>query len=97
MHGSGPQMSHVAETVHRGRLYLEAGADCVYPILASEPDVIRTLVDEIGGPVNVLAGIGAVAPHDLARLGVARISYGDGLHREVYSHLEKLIGDIKTR
>ncbi|HET8673168.1 MAG TPA: isocitrate lyase/phosphoenolpyruvate mutase family protein, partial [Thermoleophilaceae bacterium] len=42
------------ESLRRSRLYLEAGADCVFPILAKEETDIARLVSEIGGPVNVL-------------------------------------------
>src|ERR687885_398474 len=42
-----------AASIERGARYLAAGADCVYPIAAADPDVIRRLVDGIPGPVNV--------------------------------------------
>jgi 2-methylisocitrate lyase-like PEP mutase family enzyme len=69
------------EALRRGRLYLEAGADCVYPIVVVEEGVIRRLVDEMGGPVNVLLRPGAPPLRRLEELGVARISLGPGLHR----------------
>jgi 2-methylisocitrate lyase-like PEP mutase family enzyme len=71
----------VDDAVRRGRLYAEAGADCVYPILARGQDAIRRLVEEVGAPVNVLVMPGGLTLEQLAELGVARASFGEGLMR----------------
>jgi 2-methylisocitrate lyase-like PEP mutase family enzyme len=76
LEGSGD----VGEAIERGNAYLAAGADCVYPI-AAPFETVEALVSGIDGPVNVL-----VSPHDppldeLARLGVARVTFGGGLAR----------------
>jgi 2-methylisocitrate lyase-like PEP mutase family enzyme len=69
------------EAVRRGRMYAEAGADCVYPILVRGQDAIRRLVKEVEAPVNVLVMPGGLKLAELAQLGVARVSFGDGLMR----------------
>ncbi|WP_031522265.1 isocitrate lyase/PEP mutase family protein [Streptomyces sp. NRRL F-5123] len=89
---TGP--SRLTEAVRRGRLYLEAGADCVYPIGVRDRSDIATLVEELPGPVN-----GNTGEHlDLAalrELGVARVSFGPRFHRAAMSDLrvavEKLL------
>ncbi|WP_340688659.1 isocitrate lyase/phosphoenolpyruvate mutase family protein [Amycolatopsis coloradensis] len=61
----------VAEAIRRGRLYREAGADCVYPIGVRRRDDIAALVSELACPVNGNVG----EELDLAalrELGVAR-------------------------
>ncbi|MFG2078474.1 isocitrate lyase/PEP mutase family protein [Nonomuraea maritima] len=83
-----------AETVRRARRYLEAGADCVYPIFLADEDEIRALVAELGRPVNILARPGAPDLSRLAELGVARISFGSGIHNRVHAHAEKLLADL---
>jgi 2-methylisocitrate lyase-like PEP mutase family enzyme len=80
--GSGPQGDLVADSLERAAAYLEAGADCVYPIALREPEAVRTFVSEAGGPVNILALPQAPSLVELAELGVARISWGTLLHRE---------------
>ena len=51
--GSGiPDADRLDEAVRRGRLYREAGADCIYPIGVRDRHDIATLVDELPGPVN---------------------------------------------
>lgn len=67
------------EAVRRGRLYAQAGADCIYPIGVRGRDLIRRLVEEVGAPLNVLVMPGGLALEQLAELGVARASFGSGL------------------
>ncbi len=83
----------LAEAVRRGRRYLEAGADCVYPIRAQVAD-LATLVEEVGGPVNALCGPGSPSPSVLAELGVARISFGHNLHRAAHAYAERMVAAI---
>jgi 2-methylisocitrate lyase-like PEP mutase family enzyme len=69
------------EAVRRGRLYAQAGADCIYPIAVRGRDAIRSLVEEVGAPLNVLVMPGGLTLEELAELGVARASFGSGLMR----------------
>ncbi len=63
----------------RAERYLRAGADCVYPIMAP-PRALAELVRRIPGPVNAMFVPGGPSLAELAELGVARISFGTGLH-----------------
>ena len=67
-----------AETVRRGRAYLEAGAECVFVPGVKDPDTIAALVREIPGPLNMLVGPGSPTVAELAPLGVRRVSVGSG-------------------
>jgi 2-methylisocitrate lyase-like PEP mutase family enzyme len=69
----------VDEAIRRGRLYAQAGADCVYPIGVRGRDAIRRLVAEVGAPINILAVPGGLSLDELRELGVARVSFGSGL------------------
>jgi 2-methylisocitrate lyase-like PEP mutase family enzyme len=80
-----------AESVRRGRRFLEAGADCVFVPGMTDPAEIGRLVDELGAPVNMVAGLAGEA-HDAATLralGVARISTGGGLTRAALTLVER--------
>ncbi|MGW0118143.1 isocitrate lyase/PEP mutase family protein [Streptomyces sp. NPDC003327] len=65
--------------VARARLYVEAGADCVYPIAAPAADLpaLRAAVGTL--PLNALAVPGGPDLAALGRLGATRITFGDGL------------------
>ena len=60
--------------IHRS--YLEAGADCVFFMMAVSREVIQTLVKEVPAPVSVLARRETPPLAELQELGVARVSYG---------------------
>jgi len=72
-----------AESVRRAHRYLEAGADCIFVPGVSDADEIKRLVDEIGAPVNVVAGLTdpVIDAATLRAAGVARISLGGTLTR----------------
>ncbi|WP_440099467.1 isocitrate lyase/PEP mutase family protein [Streptosporangium sp. H16] len=83
----------VEEVAERGRRYLEAGADCVFPILAPSEEVIADLVKAIPGPVNVTFLPGMDLGR-LAALGVARVSFGPMTYLTALEALRSMTGRI---
>jgi 2-methylisocitrate lyase-like PEP mutase family enzyme len=92
--GDGATSAALDEAAGRARLYLEAGADCVYPIHAVEERTIGSLVEAIDGPVNYLVRPGSPSLVRLAALGVARVSFGPGLQRVALGALERFLGRL---
>ena len=88
--GKTPEAELVEETVRRAA----AGADCVFPILASGRETVGALVKRIPGPVNILCRPGGLSVRELADLGVARISWGPFVHdharEQLVAHLARL-------
>ena len=72
---------HLCDAVERARLYVAAGADCVYPLLAPL-EVFPALRESIDGPMNMAAKAAKESVAELARLGVTRITFGPELQRE---------------
>jgi 2-methylisocitrate lyase-like PEP mutase family enzyme len=66
----------LADTIARLQAYQEAGADVLYAPGLSAAEDIRTVVESLDRPVNVLARPGAPSTTELAALGVARVSVG---------------------
>ncbi|TDC62378.1 isocitrate lyase/phosphoenolpyruvate mutase family protein [Actinomadura sp. GC306] len=81
--------------IARGRRYLEAGADCVYPITAPL-DAVPALVKGLPGPVNANAFPGSPLA-DLAAAGVARVSYGPVPHRRTLETLKEFATRVLAR
>ena len=81
----------LTEALERAELYLEAGADCVYPIGLADRDGIEEFVSGAGGPVNILASPNAPSVADLAELGIARVSYGSLLYRQTMEQFTNLL------
>ena len=64
--------------VERGKAYLAAGADCIFVPGVRDAETLQELVRRIRGPVSILGGPGAPPLDELARIGIARVSYGPG-------------------
>ncbi|HTS15083.1 MAG TPA: isocitrate lyase/phosphoenolpyruvate mutase family protein [Candidatus Sulfotelmatobacter sp.] len=90
----GPPETRTAEAIRRGNRYLEAGADCVYPIWVADEPTIAALVAGIHGPVNIYARPEAPSPTRLAELGVARVSFGPWIHRLAMREVARLAAAI---
>jgi 2-methylisocitrate lyase-like PEP mutase family enzyme len=65
----------IEETLRRARLYIEAGADCIYPIGLRDPDLVKLIINEVGCLINVNPSAPLQA---LADAGAARVSFGAG-------------------
>jgi 2-methylisocitrate lyase-like PEP mutase family enzyme len=91
----GDEAAQLAEALRRGRLYFEAGADCVYPIMAADRDAIRRLTSDLPGPVNVNARRGGLTVRELTDLGVRRISFASGLHQLTMAQLGEDLARIR--
>jgi 2-methylisocitrate lyase-like PEP mutase family enzyme len=81
--------------VARAGAYLAAGADCVYPILAP-PAAIPELVRRIDGPVNAMRQPDGPTIAELAAMGVARITFGSGLHAQAAGWVRELAATLAT-
>jgi len=86
----GDLKARVGEAIERGNAYLEAGADCVYPIGLVDAGSIARMVERVGGPVNVLLTAGAPSLRRLRTMGVRRVSVGEGLWRQAMDGTEYL-------
>jgi len=68
----------LGETVRRLQAYQGAGADVLYAPFLTDLSDIRSVVESLDRPVNVLLRPGGPSVSDLAAAGVARISIGGG-------------------
>lgn len=72
----GSAKERLEEATRRGIAYRDLGADCVYPMGLTDAASIRTFVDALDFPINVMVRKGLPSVSELERLGVARISLG---------------------
>ncbi len=84
--GAANQDELVPEAVRRANAYLEAGVDCVYPIVLWETGALRRFISEVRGPVNVVRMPQAPSLAEVAALGVARVSWGHFLFHGAMAH-----------
>jgi 2-methylisocitrate lyase-like PEP mutase family enzyme len=74
----GDATAQLRASIERANRYREAGADCLFVPAVSDKVAIRTLVQEIQGPVNILSVPGCPPIPELEQLGVRRVSEGSG-------------------
>jgi 2-methylisocitrate lyase-like PEP mutase family enzyme len=72
----GSADAQLEEAMKRGIAYKAAGADCFYPLGIQDEIHIKTIVDQLAMPVNILMIPGIPGFDRLTELGVARISLG---------------------
>jgi 2-methylisocitrate lyase-like PEP mutase family enzyme len=81
----------LSESLERGRLYLDAGADCIFPITVKDEGDIQQMAQDMGAPINVLLIPGVPEIPRLKELGVGRVSVGGGLAvAALRSHAKRL-------
>ncbi|MGW1909601.1 isocitrate lyase/PEP mutase family protein [Streptomyces sp. NPDC002076] len=82
--------------IERAALYVAAGADCIYPILAPA-GVLPLLRAGIQGPLNALARLDADGPSPaaLGELGATRITFGPGLQRRAMTGVREIANVLK--
>jgi 2-methylisocitrate lyase-like PEP mutase family enzyme len=91
----GTQAELVPEALRRANAYLEAGVDCVFPILLWETDALRRFISEARGPVNVLRLPQAPGLGELAALGAARVSWGVLLYGAAMGRFEEQLASLQ--
>lgn len=82
------------EGLRRARLYLEAGADCVFPIRLSDEAMIGEFVSDVQAPVNIMMRRDTPSIRRLAELGVSRVSFAGWLMRKTYGVLHEEVSAI---
>lgn len=93
--GPGTQEELVPDALRRANAYLDAGADCVFPITLWEPEALRRFTSEVRGPVNVVRLPQIPSLAELAALGVARVSWGILLHGDAMARFEEQLASLR--
>jgi 2-methylisocitrate lyase-like PEP mutase family enzyme len=84
----------VEETLERAAAYLAAGADGIFVPGAVDPEMVKSLVAGVEGPLNVLVGPGAPSVAELAALGVARISAGSSIAQAAHAVVRRAAREL---
>jgi 2-methylisocitrate lyase-like PEP mutase family enzyme len=80
----------VEETLKRGLLYRHAGADGLFVAALVDIEQIKSIVQGVDLPVNLLARPGLPAAQELAKLGVRRLSAGSGVAQTLWGYAEQM-------
>jgi 2-methylisocitrate lyase-like PEP mutase family enzyme len=93
--GKGDTAIRLREAIARGREYLKAGADCFFPVGATDPHTISEIVTQVPGPINILATNNVPPIAELKRLGVRRVSVGSGAQRATMGLAKRIARELR--
>ena len=80
----------LSEAIRRGKAYKDAGADGFYPIFLKEETAMKSIVKEVGLPVNILILPGIQGFEELQDLGIARVSLGPGFLKTAINAMKNI-------
>jgi 2-methylisocitrate lyase-like PEP mutase family enzyme len=93
--GPGTQDELVPEALRRANAYLDAGADCLYPIALWEMDALRRFTSEVRGPVNITRLPQTPSVAELAYPGVAQVGWATLLYRDAMARFEDQLASLQ--
>ena len=86
----GDPAGRFEETVRRGKAYLAAGADCIYPFGLADLEITARLTKALGGaPINIVARPDTSVT-ELEKIGVSRVSIASGATLAVMSLIKQI-------
>lgn len=86
----------LSETIKRGKAYIEAGADCLFPPAMKIKDDLKKLITTLKCPVNVIAIPGIPDFKSLQQIGVARLSLGPGFLKVAIKAMKDVALKLKS-
>ncbi len=75
---------------------MPVSADCVFIPGVADPNIISQLVENIHGPINILANPGVPNTVELQRMGVKRVSMDSGTMRATLALIRRIADELLT-
>ncbi len=94
---AGDTDARLESAIKRSEKYIEAGADCVYPVGLADHDSISRFVESVKFPVNVMVRKGLPEISALKQIGVTRLSFGPAASYAAMGLLWRIGKDILER
>lgn len=84
----------LAETIDRGRAYVQAGADGLFVPGIADHAAIAAICEAVTVPVNLMLGTEPVDLDELLRLGVRRLTWGPAFQLQAQQQLQDTIASL---
>ncbi|MCK6584075.1 MAG: isocitrate lyase/phosphoenolpyruvate mutase family protein [Anaerolineales bacterium] len=94
--GFSTDEERIEDVITRSNAYIQAGADCVYPIGRGDRETLSILRNRISAPINVLASAKTASLKELQELGINRVSYGPYVFRSLLAKMSDMYDGIKN-
>jgi 2-methylisocitrate lyase-like PEP mutase family enzyme len=92
--GKGDPAKSIDQAIERAKAYAEAGASGFFIPGLTQPELIGRICEDVSLPVNTMYEEGIPSNDRLAKLGVARISYGPESYFRAMQAITKEAGKI---
>jgi 2-methylisocitrate lyase-like PEP mutase family enzyme len=95
--GGGEDRSEekVEDTIERAKAYVEAGADCVYPILVGDLETLSRIRDAVHAPINVYGSPTTAPMRELEDAGISRLSVGPWMLKAALTKMKSVAETLK--
>ena len=94
--GFASEEERIEDVITRVNAYIQAGADCVYPVGRGDEETLKILRKRISAPINVLATAKAASLKKLQELGINRVSFGPYIFRSLLAKTAAMVDAIKN-
>jgi len=84
----------IEENIKRAQAYINAGADCVYPIGITDLKTLLILRKEINSPINVLGSGNSESLKTFHKAGFNRVSFGPFIFRSCMKKFVQIIDEL---
>ncbi len=84
------------EIIKRAKAYVQAGADCIYPIGITDRDTLIRLRKNISSPINVLGAPQSESLSSLQDIGINRVSFGPYVFRSIMKKFLNIINELRN-
>lgn len=92
--GFANEQERTQDAVRRFHAYVQAGADCVYPIGCRDKGSLEILRQQVTTPINVLAMAASPSLTELQEMGINRVSFGPSIFRAVLAKMSAMFDEI---
>jgi 2-methylisocitrate lyase-like PEP mutase family enzyme len=89
----------LSKAVERGNAYKDAGADCIFVPDLGDMTItsMKSLIDAIDAPINIIAGPNTPSVGELEEIGVRRVSLGPRHQRATFALLRRIAEEIMEK
>ena len=92
--GFSSDEERIEDVITRLNAYIEAGADCVYPVGRGNKETLAILRKRISAPINVLATAKTTSLKELQEMGINRVSFGPYIFRSLLAKMSAMQDEI---
>jgi 2-methylisocitrate lyase-like PEP mutase family enzyme len=89
-----PMEELISEAIKRAEVYINAGADCFYPVGVLDLETVKILRKEITAPINILGSAKSVPLKTLREIGINRVSFGPFIFRSLLKKFSDIADEI---